>query len=113
MSDLEIVTDIGDKIIDLRRKYGMPISSCLIDLDISIKDYNTLLKKYKSFRKQMKVAREYALDWWISKIGECSISNKGDINDIKEYIKIEFDVDMNSINNDKDINLNITVRAKE
>jgi type II secretory pathway component PulC len=84
----------GHRLINLRAEKGLSIVDALKDLGDTMGDYELCLKHYPFFKKQMKLAKKRALQWWISQFGKMSLYKKCDVAGVKIYMKKEFNFDL-------------------
>ena len=85
---------LGNEIIGLRAKKGLSIVDAIGELDAEMVDYELCMKYYPFFRKQMKIGKKRALQWWLSRFGTMAMYKKCDVAGVKLYLKKEFGYDL-------------------
>lgn len=102
-----------DSTISWRTSLGWTALQCTQRLNISLADYNLLIKHHKPFKQAMKQAKDGAKQWWITEWGKACLNKRdSDWRGIKEYLQAEFNYSPDSVDRDDEYGFDIMVRPK-
>jgi len=104
-------TALGKQIYWQRRRHGLSLNEALIKFHIEPETHAVYMKR-KKYKRYIETAHVAAKAWWLSKIGDMALSNRGNLDLLKIHFRNEFGVELDEEPTYIDKGFVVTVRSK-